>query len=192
MSEISAGLDAIHPVVISGSTNWWPHILGALATLVGAFGGAWLGGVRGYKASLQAGLSLTRQSKLEECLASLQRLRSLYKSQFGNVIVALRAEDVTAAKRVWGEIDLESFSRDADLVYSLIKLHFKKQSETVEKLAVYAFFVRHIGDRMHRLHERSNGEDIRNCAKDLQQQNAGILRCCTSMHEALEKEASTE
>ncbi|WP_404466247.1 hypothetical protein LG331_08150 [Vreelandella aquamarina] len=50
-------------------TEWWPVWVAAGATLLGSFGGAWIGGRVAYRSTVKANNALLERQKLEEALA---------------------------------------------------------------------------------------------------------------------------
>ncbi|MDT8895652.1 hypothetical protein RSO41_13425 [Halomonas sp. I1] len=195
MSEISAGLDAIHPIVASSGTDWVALVsagAGAVATLLGAFGGAWLGGKKGYEASLQAGKELTRQSKLEECLSLLYGLERFCEDKVKKVTVELRSGRVVRAQEEWRLIDLDEFSKNEDLVRALLKLHISSLNELAEKLSVSAQFIRDFDNDIDRLHSRSNSENVKSSREWLAENRQSLKTTCSELREAIERVASTE
>lgn len=194
MSEISAGLDAIHPIVVSSGTDWGPVILGALATLAGAFGGAWLGGKKGYEASLQAGKELTRQSKMEECLVLLHQMERYCTNDLDPVVTSLRKKEIEEAKEKFRPEEMNSFEYKADLVRSLIRLHAKRGDLEwhVEELEGSISHIKSMHEHVNRLHLGYNEEEFSNASHCLSGFVDGCIEHISTLRNTLEKLASTE
>ncbi|WP_445012185.1 hypothetical protein [Vreelandella stevensii] len=57
------------------STDWWPIWFAAIATLLGSFGGAWVGGRYAYKSTVKANAELLKRQRLEEALTIVNDMR---------------------------------------------------------------------------------------------------------------------
>lgn len=122
------------PVVIQQSTDWWPIIIGALATLGGAFGGAWFGARGAYRASVAAGKDMARQSKLEEALCLVDDIERKGDEYLDLLLTSLSMVGVQGAKEMLDDKLIESFFIKAERVYILVKLHANVAEEDAQRL----------------------------------------------------------
>ncbi|MCA8865305.1 MULTISPECIES: hypothetical protein [unclassified Halomonas] len=68
-------------------TDWWPVWVAAAATLIGSFGGAWIGGRVAYRSAVKANQELLRRQKLEEILMIVGDLEDKLLPVVGSIIV---------------------------------------------------------------------------------------------------------
>ncbi len=64
--------DPTHIILQASPTDWPPVVVAALATLIGSFGGALIGGLVAYRGTLRANSLLLKRQKLEEALGIVE------------------------------------------------------------------------------------------------------------------------
>lgn len=109
-------------------------LLGAVATLLGAALGAWLGARGAYRATAKAGFDQVRRQKLEEAITELHRMRHDESPRMVQVLVTLREKGSYAAHEAakTNRIDL-SFGYHFPLL-TTIEIYFEEGYDDADRI----------------------------------------------------------
>ncbi len=109
-------------------------LLGAVATLLGAAFGAWLGGRYAYKSSVRAGRDLSKHDKLEEAYGELIEMEGFPVSQMMQVIEMLESGRPHDAYEVASRHELNLVRLRGMKASTIIDLYFDKGNQDLANL----------------------------------------------------------